>query len=176
MRIYIKKVKDKKNKKNGQIETEKENKEDESQEEFERQKQFYEKMLGEYGMKNLEGLKDLKIEEEKTKNPPQVIEEQKEKQIDTEESTCPYYNPTLYKTMTSGTNTMSRLKKKENPALLPPSETWPGFVCCMHHSKEQFNITEKDPRTYTNMPPCMMRTITPAGLPMKKSIPLNIFE
>ena len=35
---------------------------------------------------------------------------------------------------------------------------------------------EKDPRTYTNMPPCMMNTITPAGLPMKKSKPLNLFE
>ena len=116
--------------------------------EFERKKEFYEKMLGEDGMKNLEDLKDLKIEEEKTQNPPQVIEEQKEKPNDTEETTCPYCNPTLYKTMTSGTNTMSRLKKKENPALLPPSETFPGFVCCMHHSKEQFNYRKGPKNIY----------------------------
>ena len=179
-----KKVRDKKNKKKGEEEQEqeeeKDNEVDESEEEFERQKNFYEKMLGEEGMKNLEDLKDIKIEDKEEEKEEEKKEEEKNEeepnQNETAENTCPYCNNTIMKTMTSPNNTMSRLKKKENPALLPPSEVFPGFVCCMHHSKEQFNMKEKDPRTYTNMPPCMMNTITPAGLPMKKSKPLNLFE
>ena len=141
---------------------------------------FYEKMLGEEGIKNLEDLKDIQIKEKEEQREEENKEEEKQEeeqnQNKTAENTCPYCNNTMMKTMTSPNNTMSRLKKKENPALLPPSEVFPGFVCCMHHSKEQFNIQEKDPRTYSNMPPCMMTTITPAGLPMKQSKPLNLFE
>jgi len=74
------------------------------------------------------------------------------------------------------------LKKKENPALLPPNQndlmgtfSNPNFVCCMHHNQGVFNVEEQDPRAFKNMPPCMLNNIVPAGKPTKKNIPLNLF-
>ena len=179
----LKKMKEKKNKKTGQTEENDNEEEEVSDEEYEMQKKFYEKMLGEEGLKNIEDLKDIKIEDEEEKKEEitkQNEEERKNPEIndqnpnETAENTCPSCH-TLGKTMSTANNTISKLKKKENPALLAPAEVFNGFVCCMHHSKEQFTIADKDPRSYTNMPPCMMNSIVPAGKPMNKSKPLNLF-
>ena len=50
-----------------------------------------------------------------------------------------------------------------------------AFICCMHHSKKEFNIKEKDPKSYVGMPPCTMASVAPAGRPIRKSDPLNLF-
>ena len=73
------------------------------------------------------------------------------------------------------------LKKKENPALLPPNfelvkNKDNAFVCCVHHSQMPVTSQEKDPRNYQGMPPCMMASIIPAGKPSHVVAPLNIFE
>ena len=72
------------------------------------------------------------------------------------------------------------LKKKENPALLPPNfelvkNKDNAFVCCVHHSQMPVTSQEKDPRNYQGMPPCMMASIIPAGKPSHTLAPLNIF-
>ena len=87
------------------------------------------------------------------------------------------YN-TMESTMKSG-----KLKKKENPALLPPNhdqlmDTFSNkdFVCCVHHNQGPFNVEDQDPREFQNMPPCMLNNIIPAGKPTTKNVPLNLFS
>ena len=73
------------------------------------------------------------------------------------------------------------LKKKENPALLPPNsellknKTNNNFVCCINHSQLPVNYQDKDPKNYQGMPPCMLSSIIPAGKPSHVLAPLNIF-
>ena len=73
------------------------------------------------------------------------------------------------------------LKKKENPALLPPDcelirNKDNNLICCVQHSQLPVNAQEKDPRYYQGMPPCMLATIIPAGKPSHVLAPLNLFS
>ena len=74
------------------------------------------------------------------------------------------------------------LKKKENPALLPPhyktlnDKERNYLIYCVNHSQLPINYEEKDPKNYQGMPPCMLSSIIPAGKPTHLAPPLNIFE
>ena len=155
---------------------------------YEKQREYYLKMLGEEKVKNIEDLTNLeiqkKIDEEKEDN-----NEIKEKEIiDVEENeknnmnvnhNCPVIP--LEDKIKEERKPVNPLKKKENPALLPPNfdlvkDKDNTFVCCIHHSQKPVTSQEKDPRNYQGMPPCMMASIIPAGKPSHIVAPLNIFD
>ena len=155
---------------------------------YEKQREYYLKMLGEEKVKNIEDLTNLeiqkKIDEEKEDN-----NEIKEKEIiDVEENeknnmnvnhNCPVIP--LEDKIKEERKPVNPLKKKENPALLPPNfdlvkDKDNTFVCCVHHSQKPVTSQEKDPRNYQGMPPCMMANIIPAGKPSHIVAPLNIFD
>ena len=155
---------------------------------YEKQREYYLKMLGEEKVKNIEDLTNLeiqkKIDEEKEDN-----NEIKEKEIiDVEENeknnmnanhNCPVIP--LEDKIKEERKPVNPLKKKENPALLPPNfdlvkDKDNTFVCCVHHSQKPVTSQEKDPRNYQGMPPCMMASIIPAGKPSHIVAPLNIFD
>ncbi len=189
-----------KKKEMGETGEEEEEEKSEREIEFERQRDYYLQMLGEDGVKNIEDLSNLRSpeeqqklfeEEEKIKMEEErrkiLEEEERQKEILMKENNiCPYckqntgslnYN-TMESTMKSG-----KLKKKENPALLPPNhdqlmDTFSNkdFVCCVHHNQGPFNVEDQDPREFQNMPPCMLNNIIPAGKPTTKNVPLNLFS
>ena len=165
---------------------------------YEKQRDYYLKMLGEDKVKNLEDLTNLEVQKEEQKeeqkeneiqeninvniNPPnenQVIQNE----MKLEEHKCNVYP--LNVQVEQNNIPVNPLKKKENPALLPPNfellknnENYGNnnnFVCCVHHSQLPVNYQEKDPRNYQGMPPCMLSSIIPAGKPSHVLAPLNIF-
>ena len=204
--VYKKMMEKKMKKKMKELGEEGEEEEEEKSEkelEFEKKRDYYMKMLGEDGIKNLEDLTELKspeeekifeeekrikMEEEKRK----ILEEQQRQEMIMNQNynnennipnLCPYcYNKTN-STQFNIIDGMKSLKKKENPALLPPNQNEfmgtfsnPNFVCCMHHNHELFNVEDQDPRAFKNMPPCMLSNIVPAGKPITKNVPLNLFS
>ena len=163
---------------------------DEGEEDF---GEYYLKMLGEEKVKNIEDLSHLEVQK-KNEETEQINtnlnsnENNKESDIkennneinnleENNEHNCQVVPLTEQIKQRIPCNP---LKKKENPALLPPNfelvkNKDNAFVCCVHHSKMPVTSDEKDPRNYQGMPPCMMAEITPAGKPSHIVAPLNIF-
>ena len=161
---------------------------------YEKQRDYYLKMLGEDKVKNLEDLTNLEVQREEQKeekekeiqenindinaNPQNVNQEiQNEMNVEHKCNTYP-----LNAQLDPKNIPVNPLKKKENPALLPPNfellknnNENNNFVCCVHHSQLPVNYQEKDPRNYQGMPPCMLSSIIPAGKPSHVVAPLNIF-
>lgn len=178
------KVKDKKErkkeneKKKNALTQEKQLNTEEQENQYQKEKAFYINMLGEDCLNNLENIGELKIKErklEESKEAEKIEKEQKEKKkeelIELKDNTlqsCKFCE-------SCKASNMSTLRKKENPALMAPNEIKNDMICCMHHSQELFTIKEKDPRNYTNMPPCMMSSVIPAGKPLKRNAPLQLF-
>ena len=160
---------------------------------YEKQREYYLKMLGEEKVKNIEDLSHLEVQK-KNEETEQINtnlnsnENNKESDIkennneinnleENNEHNCQVVPLTEQIKQRIPCNP---LKKKENPALLPPNfelvkNKDNAFVCCVHHSKMPITSDEKDPRNYQGMPPCMMAEITPAGKPSHIVAPLNIF-
>ena len=160
---------------------------------YEKQREYYLKMLGEEKVKNIEDLSHLEVQK-KNEETEQINtnlnsnENNKESDIkeknneinnleENNEHNCQVVPLTEQIKQRIPCNP---LKKKENPALLPPNfelvkNKDNAFVCCVHHSKMPVTSDEKDPRNYQGMPPCMMAEITPAGKPSHIVAPLNIF-
>ena len=161
---------------------------------YEKQREYYLKMLGEEKVKNIEDLSNLEVqkkneETEKINTNLNSNENNKENEMTKEnnneinnleennEHNCQVVPLTEQIKQRVPCNP---LKKKENPALLPPNfelvkNKDNAFVCCVHHSKMPVTSDEKDPRNYQGMPPCMMAEIIPAGKPSHIVAPLNIF-
>ncbi|MCQ2819176.1 MAG: hypothetical protein MJ252_18080 [archaeon] len=151
--------------------------------EYNFKKKYYEMMLGEDGVKNLENLKDVNIytkeieeerknkelEEQKVKEEQEEINEKIQQEQIEKEGACPLCH------QTQPMKGSSLLKKKENPALYAPGQIGNGFVCCIHHSKEMIRPEDRDPRNFHYMPPCMLESVAPAGRPTRKEEPLNLF-
>ena len=173
---------------------------------YEKQREYYLKMLGEDQIKNLEDLTNLEVQkdaqfsnENEQKMPkdnninnvnnfqPQYENEnipQQNQEIQDQanvEHNCNIYPPNAQLVQNENIHIpVNPLKKKENPALLPPNyevlkNNDNNFVCCVHHSQIPVNFQEKDPRNYQGMPPCMLSSIIPAGKPSHVVPPLNIF-
>jgi len=183
---------------NNQYEGEEEYEESEGQLLYEKQREYYLKMLGEEKVKNIEDLTNLEVQKKvndeeqldnnKLKDKDNIninIEENVNEQnninnIDeNNEHNCPV--KPLNEQIKEERKPVNPLKKKENPALLPPNfelvkNKDNAFVCCVHHSQMPVISQEKDPRNYQGMPPCMMASIIPAGKPSHIVAPLNIFE
>ena len=160
---------------------------------YEKQREYYLKMLGEEKVKNIEDLSHLEVQK-KNEETEQINtnlnsnENNKESDIkennneinnleENNEHNCQVVPLTEQIKQRIPCNP---LKKKENPALLPPNfelvkNKDNAFVCCVHHSKMPVTSDEKDPRNYQGMPPCMMAEIIPAGKPSHIVAPLNIF-
>ena len=165
---------------------------------YEKQREYYLKMLGEEKVKNLEDLTNLEVQREE-----QIVKDENQKNIEdnnninnTNNMNNINYNennvqeiknqvehkcyPLNYQ-MEQNNIPINPLKKKENPALLPPNfellknKENNNFVCCVHHSQLPINYQEKDPKNYQGMPPCMLSSIIPAGKPSHVLAPLNIF-
>ena len=181
-----------KNKGLNQYEGEEEYEESEGQLLYEKQREYYLKMLGEEKVKNIEDLTNLEI---KKKNEEEKVDDDmaQEKEINNIEENifeknnidennihnCPAVP--LNEQIKEERRPVNPLKKKENPALLPPNfelvkNKDNNFVCCVHHSQKPVTSQEKDPRNYQGMPPCMMSSIIPAGKPSHIVAPLNIFD
>lgn len=179
----LEKVKLKKRKKLGLDDEEEEEEEiDEETQAYNVKKRFYEEMLGEDGLKNLEDLRELQIEtkekaEEKEKQKikekeeeaakleaekSRELEETKEERFK-EENTCPLCGAT-----TQSMTKFELLRKKDNPALYPPNHTT-GFSCCAQHSKDNFS-------SYKYMDPYYAALLPAAGRPTSKNEPLNLFK
>ena len=177
--------------------------ESEGQLNFEKQRDYYLKMLGEDKVKNLEDLTQMEVEKN-YQNEQNIINENEQnlqnqnlqnlqnqnlqnlqnQNLDLNkehiEGKCNWSNCPLCKNLVK-TVPCNPLKPKENPALLPPSsdlikDVSPNFVCCLHHSQLPFNQQEKNPRNYQGMPSCMMDSVIPAGKPSHLVAPLNIFQ
>ena len=141
-----------------------------------------------YELSNLEVQKDQEqiINEQNERNieennniPPQIennIPPEEQENIENQNN-INQLNPQQQSTMP-----VNPLKKKENPALLPPNYELlknngnNTFVCCVNHSQLPVNYQEKDPRNYQGMPPCMLFSIIPAVKPSHVLAPLNIFN
>jgi len=205
----------------GEEEGEEEYEESEGQLLYEKQREYYLKMLGEDKIKNLEDLSNLEVQKEEIINEqdqkniedkninninninnvnnlnninninnidninPQneYILQQNQQQMNIEEHKCNAYPLNSQIEQIEQNNIpVNPLKKKENPALLPPNSELlknsenNNFVCCVHHSQMPVNYQEKDPRNYQGMPPCMLSSIIPAGKPSHVLAPLNIFN
>ena len=161
---------------------------------YEKQREYYLKMLGEEKVKNIEDLSHLEVQK-KNEETEQINtnlnsnENNKESDIkennneinnleENNEHNCQVVPLTEQIKQRIPCNP---LKKKENPALLPPNfelvkNKDNAFVCCVHHSQMPVTSQEKDPRNYQGMPPCMMASIIPAGKPSHIVAPLNIFD
>ena len=181
-----------KNKGMNQYEGEDEYEESEGQLLYEKQREYYLKMLGEEKVKNIEDLTNLEIQR-KTNEEEQIDdnaikeevnnknEENIEKNKDVNEDNAHNCEVIpLNEQIKEERKPCNPLKKKENPALFPPNfelvkNKDNAFVCCVHHSQMPITFQEKDPRNYQGMPPCMMSSIIPAGKPSHIVAPLNIF-
>ena len=174
--------------KNQYYEGDEEFEESEGQLLYEKQREYYLKMLGEDKVKNIEDLTNLEVQkknEEIEQIDPNEINNNKENEENNNENieqndehNCQV--PPLNEQIKEERKPCNPLKKKENPALLPPNfelvkNKDNAFVCCVHHSQMPITYQEKDPRNYQGMPPCMMANITPAGKPSHIVAPLNIF-
>ena len=155
---------------------------------YEKQREYYLKMLGEEKVKNIEDLTNLEVQkkneeidqmnQEEINNNQENEENNNENIEENNEHNCQVVP--LNEQIKEERKPCNPLKKKENPALLPPNFELVKnkdnvFVCCVHHSQMPVTYQEKDPRNYQGMPPCMMSNITPAGKPSHIVAPLNIF-
>ena len=180
-----------KNKGMNQYEGEEEYEESEGQLLYEKQREYYLKMLGEEKVKNIEDLTNLEINRkinEEEQNNENLVKEEEENNKNEEERNKDINEDNEHNCELAPLNEQIKeerkpcnpLKKKENPALLPPNfelvkNKDNTFVCCVHHSQMPVTSQEKDPRNYQGMPPCMMSSIIPAGKPSHIVAPLNIF-
>ena len=160
---------------------------------YEKQREYYLKMLGEEKVKNIEDLSHLEVQkknEETEQINTNLNSNENNKESDVKENNNEINNLEENNEHNCQVVPLTEqikqripcnpLKKKENPALLPPNfelvkNKDNAFVCCLHHSKMPVTSDEKDPRNYQGMPPCMMAEITPAGKPSHIVAPLNIF-
>ena len=160
---------------------------------YEKQREYYLKMLGEEKVKNIEDLSHLEVQkknEETEQINTNLNSNENNKESDIKENNSEINNLEENNEHNCQVVPLTEqikqripcnpLKKKENPALLPPNfelvkNKDNAFVCCVHHSKMPVTSDEKDPRNYQGMPPCMMAEITPAGKPSHIVAPLNIF-
>ena len=164
---------------------------------YEKQREYFLKMLGEEKINQLEDLTNLEVQKQNiddnniinneinNNNDNNNIPLQKEnihQEIPNQEN-IGNNNLILNNIIIEENNKPSNpLKKKENPALLPPNyellknKENINFVCCVNHSQLPVNDKEKDPRNYQGMPPCMLSSIIPAGKPSHVLAPLNIFN
>ena len=160
---------------------------------YEKQREYYLKMLGEEKVKNMEDLSHLEVQkknEETEQINTNLNSNENNKESDIKENNNEINNLEENNEHNCQVAPLTEqikqrvpcnpLKKKENPALLPPNfelvkNKDNAFVCCVHHSKMPVTSDEKDPRNYQGMPPCMMAEIIPAGKPSHIVAPLNIF-
>ena len=182
----------------GTVEGEEEFEESEGQLLYEKQREYYLKMLGEDKINQLEDLTNLEVQKEfenqnkiedkhdidnnihpqnenippNIENIPQEIPSNNEIQINS--------LPLNYQTQEKHIP-VNPLKKKENPALLPPNSELlktnnNNIISCVNHSQLPINSQERDPRNYQGLPPCMLSSIIPAGKPSSVRPPLNLFS
>ena len=178
---------------NNQYEGEEEYEESEGQLLYEKQREYYLKMLGEEKVKNIEDLTNLEVQKNINESQEQIDNNEIRENENIEDNNINQENnldennnihncqvPPLDEQIKQERKPCNPLKKKENPALLPPNfelvkNKDNAFVCCVHHSQMPVTSQEKDPRNYQGMPPCMMSSIIPAGKPSHTLAPLNIF-
>ena len=178
---------------NNQYEGEEEYEESEGQLLYEKQREYYLKMLGEEKVKNIEDLTNLEVQKNINESQEQIDNNEIRENENIEDNNINQENnldennnihncqvPPLDEQIKQERKPCNPLKKKENPALLPPNfelvkNKDNAFVCCVHHSQMPVTSQEKDPRNYQGMPPCMMASIIPAGKPSHTLAPLNIF-
>ena len=178
---------------NNQYEGEEEYEKSEGQLLYEKQREYYLKMLGEEKVKNIEDLTNLEVQKNINESQEQIDNNEIRENENIEDNNINQENnldennnihncqvPPLDEQIKQERKPCNPLKKKENPALLPPNfelvkNKDNAFVCCVHHSQMPVTSQEKDPRNYQGMPPCMMASIIPAGKPSHTLAPLNIF-
>ena len=178
---------------NNQYEGEEEYEESEGQLLYEKQREYYLKMLGEEKVKNIEDLTNLEVQKNINESQEQIDNNEIRENENIEDNNINQENnldennnihncqvPPLDEQIKQERKPCNPLKKKENPALLPPNfelvkNKDNAFVCCVHHSQMPVTSQEKDPRNHQGMPPCMMASIIPAGKPSHTLAPLNIF-
>ena len=179
---------------NNQYEGEEEYEESEGQLLYEKQREYYLKMLGEEKVKNIEDLTNLEVQKNINESQEQIDNNEIRENENIEDNNINQENnldennnihncqvPPLDEQIKQERKPCNPLKKKENPALLPPNfelvkNKDNAFVCCVHHSQMPVTSQEKDPRNYQGMPPCTLSSIIPAGKPSHVLAPLNIFN
>lgn len=87
-----------------------------------------------------------------------------------------------YKSTLNGNNNSQGLKESGGlcscgvEGTTKNGEKVPGYMCCLHHTKDIINTNDFNPKNFKGMPPCTMKKIIPAGKPNNFSRPLNLFE
>ena len=168
---------------------------------YEKQREYYLKMLGEDKINQLEDLTNLEVQKQNIEDNNNINNDINNNINDINNNNIPpLQNENIHQEIPNQTNIENNnlllnkkiieehniptnpLKKKENPALLPPNfellknKDNINFVCCVNHSQLPVDYKEKDPRNYQGMPPCMLSSIIPAGKPSHVLAPLNIFN
>ena len=173
----------------GTVEGEEEFEESEGQLLYEKQREYYLKMLGEDKINQLEDLTNLEVQREKEQQIEQNeqniennenINIQNENNIQENQNQIDKESQPIIIPLNNEKHPVNPLKKKENPALLPPNyellkNKENGFIYCVNHSQLPFNYQDRDPKNYQGMPPCMLASIIPAGKRSHVGDPLNIF-
>ena len=172
---------------------------------YEKQREYYLKMLGEDKINQIEDLTNLEVQKEQEEQNNKIIEDNNVNNIPPQiENNIPQeienkgisnevisnqiipnqenIQNNIYPLNSQQNNIPTNpLKKKENPALLPPNyellknKANNNFIYCINHSQLPINYQDKDPKNYQGMPPCMLSSIIPAGKPSHVLAPLNIF-
>lgn len=145
---------------------------DEDNKEYKEKIKYYNEMLGEEGINNLEDLRKYPIytKEDYWENKKREIEERNKRKEE------------LKKLKRKEENTQSCPMCSENKPLLSgyllnekKEEENKGYVSCIHHTKKFFSLKDSDPRNWKRNPN-FTKTIVPAGKPYKKSDPLYLFR
>ena len=166
---------------------------------YEKQREYYLKMLGEDKINQLEDLTNLEVQKQNIEDNNIINKNDINNNVSNDINNMPPQNENIQQDIQNQQNIgtinyainkkveenkvpENPLKKKENPALLPPNfellknKGNINFVCCVNHSQLPVDYKEKDPKNYQGMPPCMLSSIIPAGKPSHLVAPLNIFN
>ena len=125
---------------------------------YEKQREYYLKMLGEDKINQIEDLTNLEVQKEQEEQNNKIIEDNNINDIPQIENNIPQEIPNQENIqnnicpLNSQQNNIpaNPLKKKENPALLPPNsqllknKTNNNFVCCINHFQLPVNYQDKD--------------------------------
>ena len=152
---------------------------------YEKQRDYYLKMINEDNIDNINNFEDLNNLQIQKQKGLEIKKDNnyKIKKPQNENITQVIKNKMVLNPNTEQNNEdKNPLRKKENITLFPPGYNLlknkgnNNNIICVNHSKLPINYQDRDPRNYKGMPPCMLSSIIPAGKPSQVDKPLNIFE
>lgn len=152
---------------------------------YKKKKKYYNKMLGDKKMQNLEDLSKMNIftKEEYWEKRKKEIEERKkmeeemerlkrEKEMNESKKSCPVCKES--DPLRSGYLLDKNENENENVEQKKENN---DIMSCIHHTKKYFSTKDNDPKNFQNKSGKMIQSVPAAGIPYKnKSPPLYLFR